>query len=174
VIGMQEQIMRGDDRSRPGDSQPRDSQPSAATFRSHVTIRGALLGMFAICLLACLLAAWRHADIVAGLGFVVGGILAPVYARRDALLHIVISAPVIFLLAEVVAQLIAAKGGAGHGSALAVLEGTFLTLANVAPWLLAGTAICLGIAMVQGLPECVRALRAGLRGEVRASKPRRG
>jgi hypothetical protein len=55
-----------------------------------------------------------------------------------------------------------------------VLEGTFLTLANVAPWLLAGTAICLGIAMVQGLPECVRALRAGLRGEVRASKPRRG
>ena len=146
----------------------------AAAFRSHVTTRGALLGMFAVCLLACLLAAWLHADAVAGVAFVATGILAPVYARQNALLHIVISAPVIFLLAEIVTQLITAPGTSGRSSAISVLEGTFLTLADVAPWLFAGTLVCIGVAMTRGLPQCVRDLRAGLRGDVRASSPRRG
>jgi hypothetical protein len=147
---------------------------TAATFRSHVTTRGALLGMFAFCLVACLLAAWLHADVVAGVGFVAAGILAPVYARRNALLYIVISAPVIFLLAEIATQVLTAPGRSGRGSAISALEGTFLTLAAVAPWLFTGTVVCVGIAMTRGLPQCVRDLRAGLRGDVRASGPRRG
>ena len=151
----------------------RDRQPRAATFRSHVTMRGALLGMFAVCLLACLPAAWLHADTVAGAGFVVAAILAPAYARRDALLHIVISAPVIFLLAEVVTQLLTAQGSSSRGSAMSVLAGTFLTLAAVAPWLFTGTVICVGAAMMRGLPQCIRELRAGLRGEVRSPSQRR-
>ncbi len=149
-----------------------DRRP-AASFRSHVTKRGALLGMFAVCLVACLLAAWLHADAVAGVGFVVTGILAPVYARQNALLHIVISAPVIFLLAEIITQLITAPGTSGRNSVISVLEGTFLTLADVAPWLFAGTIVCIGIAMTRGLPQCVRDLRAGLRGDARVSSPRR-
>lgn len=136
------------------------------TFRSHVTTRGALLGMFALCLVGCLLAAWLHRDVIAGVSFVATGILAPIYARRQALLYIVISAPVIFLLAEIAAQLITAQGG-GHGSALSVVEGILLTLAGVAPWLLSGTVICVGVAISQGLPECIREFRAGLRGESR-------
>jgi|SRR5580692_370874 hypothetical protein len=151
----------------------RDRQPRAATFRSHVTMRGALLGMFALYLLACLPAAWLHADAVAGIGFVVAAILAPIYARRDALLHIVISAPVMFLLAEVITQLLTAQGSSSRGSAMSVLAGTFLALAAVAPWLFAGTVICVGAAMTRGLPQCVRELRAGLRGEVRSPSPRR-
>ena len=166
---MQGWITRTLGRSRRGGGQQR-----AATFRSHVTTRGALVGMFAICLAACLLAAWLHAEMLAGLGFVIGGILAPVYARRDALLHVVISAPVIFLLAAVVTQLLTVQGGSSRGSALSVLEGTLLTLADAAPWLFAGTAICIGIALLQGLPQCVRKLQARIRGEVRASSPRRG
>jgi hypothetical protein len=130
--------------------------------------------MFAVCLVACLLAAWLHADAIAGVGFVATGILAPVYARQNALLHIVISAPVIFLLAEIVTQLITAPGTSGRSSAISVLEGTFLTLADVAPWLFAGTIVCIGVAMTRGLPQCVRDLRAGMRGDVRASSPRRG
>jgi hypothetical protein len=150
-----------------------NGRPPAAAFRSHVTTRGALLGMFALCLVACLLAAWLHADVVAGIGFVAVGILAPVYARRNALLYIVISAPVIFLIAEIATQLMTAPGRSGRGSAVSALEGTFLTLASVAPWLFTGTVACVGIAMARGLPQCVRDLRAGLRGDVQASSPRR-
>ena len=95
------------------------------------------------------------------------------YARRDAQLHIVISAPFVFLLAEIATQALTAQGSSSRGSAMSVVEGTFLTLADVAPWLFAGTAICVGVAMTRGLPQCVRDLRAGLRGEVRATSLRR-
>ncbi len=95
--------------------------------------------------------------------------LAPVYARRDALLHIVISVPVIFLLAEIATQAMTAQGSSGHGSTLSVLEGTLLALADVAPWLFAGTAVCVIVAMMRGLPQCIR----DLRDDVRPS-PRRG
>ena len=132
-------------------------EAGAATFRSHLTARGALLGMFAMCVAACLLATWRQRDVIAGLGFIAGCVLAPVYGRREALLHVVISVPVVFLAAEIVAQSVAAQGSSGHASALSVLEGTFLTLANVAPWLFGGTVLCIGIAMFRGLPQCVRA-----------------
>jgi hypothetical protein len=160
--------------TRSGGRRYRDGgEPSAATFRSHVTARGALLGMFALCTVACLIAAWRHADVVSGLGFVVGCVLAPVYARRDALLPIVISVPMVFLLAELVTQALTAQSGASHGSALSVLEGTVLTLADVAPWLFAGTAVCVCVALPRGLPQCVRDLRAGLRGQAGATIPRR-
>jgi hypothetical protein len=151
-----------------------DHRHPTATFRSHVTTRGALLGMFALCLAGCLLAAWLHADVVAGVGFVATGILAPVYARRQALLHIVISAPLIFLLAEIATQVITAQGNSGRGSAMSVLEGTLLTLADAAPWLFSGTVICVAVAMAQGLPQCIRDFRAGLRGDGRPTGPPRG
>jgi hypothetical protein len=145
-------------------------QPSPPAFRSHVTTRGALAGMFALCLAACLVAASWRLDALAGFAFVAGCVLAPIYARRDALLHIVISVPVIFLLAEIATQAMTAQGSSGHGSALSVLEGTFLALAGVAPWLFAGTAVCVGVAMMRGLPQCIR----DLRGAARTTSPRRG
>jgi hypothetical protein len=151
----------------------RTAQPAATTVRSHLTARGALLVMFAVSLVTCLIAAWLHADVVAGAGFVTAAILAPVYARRDALLHIVISAPVLFLLAEILMQALTAQGSSSRGSVMSVLEGTLLTLADVAPWLFAGTAICAAVAMMRGLPQCIRDLRAGLRGEPMPSTPAR-
>jgi hypothetical protein len=159
-------------------------QRSPAAFRSHVTTRGALAGMFALCLVACLLAAWWRLGALAGLAFVAGCVLAPIYARRDALLHIVIAVPVIFLLAEIVTQAMTAQGNSGHGSALSVLDGTILALAGVAPWLFAGTALCVAVAMTRGLPQCVRDLRMpsgstafGIppdRSDAAATNPRRG
>jgi hypothetical protein len=125
-----------------------------------VTARGALAGMFVLCLVACLLGAWQGHDVLAGLGFCLTGVLAPVYGRREAQLAVVLSAPVIFLLAELVTQVLTAQGSSGHSSVLSVLEGTVLTLADVAPWLFAGTLACVTIAMARGLPDCVRRLRA--------------
>jgi hypothetical protein len=78
------------------------------------------------------------------------------------------------LLAEIIAQVATAQGSSSRGTVISVLEGTLLTLADVAPWLFAGTVICLVAAMVRGLPQCVRDLRAGLRGEARTASLRRG
>jgi hypothetical protein len=112
-----------------------------------------------LCLVTCLVAAWRQVDVVAGLGYCISCVLAPVAARRGAQLKVAVSAPVVFLVAEVIAQSLTAPGSSGHGMVLAVLEGTLLALAGVAPWLFAGTAVCIVIAMFRGLPQCVRDLR---------------
>lgn len=145
-----------------------------SSFRSHVTARGALLGMFLLCLVTCLVGGWRQVDILDGLAYCAGCVLMPVYARRDAQLRVVISAPAVFLLALVLAQALTAQGSSGHGSALSVAEGTFLTLADVAPWLFAGTALCLVIALTRGLSQCVRDLRADPARSAAARRPEPG
>src|SRR5215472_7827395 len=129
--------------------------------RARLPASVALLCMLAFCLVTCLLAALRQLDVLAGLGYCAGCVFAPVYARRSAQLRVAVSAPVIFLLAEIAAQSLTAPGSSGHGSAVLVLEGTVLALADVAPWLFAGTALCFVIAMLRGLPQCVRDLRTG-------------
>jgi hypothetical protein len=129
--------------------------------RGRLAASAALLGMLLICLVTCLVAAWRQLDVMAGLGFCVSCVLAPVYARRTAQLSVAISAPVVFLVAEIIAQSLTAPGSFGHGAVLSVLEGTLLALAGAAPWLFAGTALCIVIAMFRGLPQCVRDLRTG-------------
>jgi hypothetical protein len=126
-------------------------------------MRGALLGLAAADLVTFLIAAWLHAGAVAGLGFCAGAILAPFYLRREAQLQIAVSVPAVALLAVIITQALTAQGDSGHGSALSVLEGTFLTLAALAPWLFAGTAACIAVACYRGLPQCLRDLRAGLR-----------
>ena len=117
--------------------------------------------MLLLCLVTCLVAAWRQLDVLAGIGFCAGCVLAPVYARGSAQLRVAVSAPVVLLVAEIAAQAITAPSSHGHGSVLSVAEGTFLALADVAPWLFAGTAVCIAIAMFRGLPQCIRDLRTG-------------
>lgn len=136
-------------------------------LRGRLPASAALLSMLLLCLVTCLVAAWRQLDGLAGFGFCAGGVLAPVYARRSAQLIVAVSAPVVFLVAEIAAQSITAPSGSGHSIVLSVLEGTLLVLAEVAPWLFAGTAVCIVIAMFRGLPQCVRDLRTG--GAVRST-----
>jgi len=134
-----------------------------ATFRSHVTLRGAVVGMLVLSLVACLLSAWLNLGLLAGLGFCAGCVLGPRYARREAQLQVVASAPLIFLAAAIMTQIVTAQGASNHGRVLSVLEGTVLMLASAAPWLFAGTAACVGLAWRHGLPDCWRELRCGLR-----------
>jgi len=126
--------------------------------------------LFAGCLASCLLAAWLHLVVVAGLGFCAGSALAAWYCRPAALLRLVVAVPAVFATAVILAQLATLPWGGRHGLVLPVAGGTLLTLAAVAPWLYAGTAAALAIALFRGLPRCVRELRAELRG--RAPTPR--
>ena len=121
-----------------------------------------------MCLASCLLAAWLHRDVVAGLGFCAGSAVAARYTRPTALLRVVIAVPLVFLAAELAAQLLTSPGGR-PGLAVTVLEGTLLMLSWVAPWLFAGSAVAVAIALFRGLPQCIRDLRSELRGESRAS-----
>jgi hypothetical protein len=149
---------------RPGREATRAGSRSA-TFRLQLTTRGALLGLFAGYLLIFLVAGWSHTGVLAGLGFCAGAVLAPCYLRREAQLQATVSVPAIALAAVILAQAVTAQGNSSHGTVMSVLEGTVLTLAGLAPWLFAGTAMCLAVACYRGLPQCVRDLRDSLRFE---------
>jgi hypothetical protein len=122
--------------------------------------------MLAVFLVGNLIAGSTHVPWLAGLSYAAGGLLAVGYARRETLLFVVTTPPLIFLISLLGAELITA----GSSTLLATAEGTMLTLAAVAPWLFACTAGCVAVAMVRGLPRCIRDLRAGLNGRPNAAE----
>jgi hypothetical protein len=132
--------------------------------------RATLSGLFAWTLVSCLLAAWLHLAVVAGLGFCAGSALAAWYCRPAALLRMLTAVPAVFAVAEILAQFATRPAGGRRGLVVPVAGGTLLTLASVAPWLFAGTAGAVAIALFRGLPRCVRDLRAELRGRAPARR----
>jgi hypothetical protein len=128
--------------------------------RARLTGRGSVLVMILLFLAGCLIAAWSGLDWPAGVGYAAGVLLAAGYARREALLLVVITPPVIFATTLIAAELVTAGGS----TLLATTEGTILVLAAVAPWLFCGTAACVLVAWLRGLPRCVRDLRSELAG----------
>ena len=137
-----------------------DHQPPA-----RMTGRGAVLAMFALFFTGAALAGLLHLGVLVGFSFLAGCVLAARFARRSALLVVVVTPPLIFLIAVACAESISSSS-TGHSRVLAAAEGTILTLAAAAPWLFGGEALGLVLALFRGLPQCVRDLRAGLRGPV--------
>jgi hypothetical protein len=134
-----------------------------------MTARGAVVAMFALFFAGTLTAGWLHLESLGGLTFVAGCALAACYTRRDAMLTVVLTPPLIFLIALVIAELLTSHADTVHHTVTSAAEGTILTLAAVAPWLFAGVIIGLVIAMFRGLPQCVRDLRMDLRGDPRGT-----
>ncbi len=139
--------------------------PDPARARSGITARGAALVMLAVFLAGDLLAGWLGLSILTGLAFVAGCLLAAVGTRRHDLLFMVTTPPVIFLVAVVCGEVLTSPGSTFATSAGTVAAGTILTLSAAAPWLFGGVLLCLIIAMARGLPQCVRDLQLGLRGQ---------
>jgi hypothetical protein len=137
---------------------------SRAPDRAYVTARGAIVLMLGGFVACSLLAGWLHLEVLIGLGYAAVCGLTPFLVRSRALVQVVVAPPAFFLAAVVATQALTAQG-TGHGRTLSVLEGTMLTLAAIAPWLLGGTALCVGAAMFRGLPGSLRKLQAELRGE---------
>jgi Domain of unknown function (DUF6542) len=134
-----------------------------------VTIRGALAAMFAVFVLTCLVANWLNLTVLIGLGYVASCVTAPFFVRRRAQLHVVIAPPAIFLTAVLITQILTAQGTSRHGRVLSVVEGTLLTLAAIAPWLFAGTALGTVAALTRGLRESIRDVMAEVRGDAAVS-----
>lgn len=115
--------------------------------------------MAGVFLIGLLLAAWLGWAVLAGLAFMAGCVLAARYAATAALLTVVVSPPLLFLATVI---LVSAMTGPG-GLFMSAVVGSVVTLASVAPWLAVGMALTLVIALVRGLPRCIRDLYRELR-----------
>ena len=62
--------------------------------------------MLAVFFLGTLVADWMHLGVLTGLSFVVGAALAARYTRRDGLLTVVVTPPLIFMIALVVTEVL--------------------------------------------------------------------
>jgi hypothetical protein len=130
-----------------------------------MTARGAVLAMFALFFFGTLIADQLHLELLAGLSFVAGCALAACYSRRDALLTVVTTPPLIFMIVLVGTVLMTSHADTVRHTLTSAAEGVILTLAAVAPWLFTGVIIGLIIAVFRGLPQSVRDLGAELRGD---------
>jgi hypothetical protein len=129
-----------------------------------MTARGAVLAMFALFFFGTLIADRLHLELLAGLSFVAGCALAACYTRRDALLTVVTTPPLIFMIVLVGTVLMTSHADTVRHTLTSAAEGVILSLAGVAPWLFTGVIIGLIIAVFRGLPQSVRDLGAELRG----------
>jgi hypothetical protein len=121
-----------------------------------------MLLLFFIGLLA---ADWLHWSPLADASFLIGSAVAAWYTKQRDLLTVAVSPPLLFFIVLICVKALTATGNV----ALSAVEGTALTLANVAPWLFIGVVLSLIIAWFRGLPRCV----AELRRELRPDLPRR-
>jgi hypothetical protein len=130
----------------------------AASPAARLTGRGAVLTMAGVFLVGLLAAAVFGWTLLAGLAFLVGGVLAARYTVPADLLTVVISPPMLF-----VGLMVLVSAVTGPGSLLlSVVVGSVGTLTGAASWLAAGMGLTVAIAWARGLPHCIRDLRREL------------
>jgi hypothetical protein len=81
---------------------------------------------------------------------------------------VAVSPPALFLVAVIIGKALTSSGNL----ILSTAAGTLITLANSAPWLLAGTALSLIITFSRGLRQNITALSNELSGASAVSTPR--
>jgi hypothetical protein len=143
--------------------------PRAAGERGRLALtgRGAVAGMLVLFFVILLVATWLQWGFLAGASFLIGSVGAAWYTKRRDLLTVAVSPPLLFFAALVCVKALTAKGS----TIISTVEGTALTLANVAPWLFAGVVLSLIVAWVRGLPQCVADLRRDLRPGLPGPRP---
>lgn len=146
-------------RTAPGARSPGPRpRPAGAPAVLRLTGRGAILGLFVVLFLGILISGWLNSGIPADLLFLLGCGAMAWYTKPRDLLSVSISPPLAFFCACVLAKLITSSGGTSAA------EGILVTLATSAPWLFAGTALAIAIALRRGLLDNIRDLRASLQG----------
>jgi hypothetical protein len=148
------------------------AQQAAASARDRagmrLTGRGAVLGIFALCFLGILAADRLGWGLLTGGTFVVACVLAAALTQSSDLLTVAVSPPALFLIAVIFGKALTSSGNL----ILSTAAGTLITLANSAPWLLAGTALSLIIMFSRGLRQNIAALSSELSGAPAVSPAR--
>lgn len=134
----------------------------------RLTGRGALIGIFALCLLGILAADQLGWGPLTGGTFLLACVLAAAFTQSSDLLTVAVSPPALFLVAVIIGKALTSSGNL----ILSTAAGTLITLANSAPWLLAGTALSLIITFSRGLRQNITALSNELSGASAVSTPR--
>jgi hypothetical protein len=121
-----------------------------------------VVAVFAACEAGCFIASWARWDAFAGWVFFMASGLAVYYARPGMLLPVVVSPPVLFLVACVFAKMATTSG------LVSAMSAAVVTLAGAAGWMLAGMGLTVMIALGRGAAREVRDLigsfrQAGLR-----------
>lgn len=132
--------------------------------------RSAVVVMFFIFLLTNLSAGWLHVMALTGFGFAAGTVAAAGRTKRKHLLIVTTTPPALFLAALLAGELITLHVDHVAATPGLVLANVFLTLSTAAPWVFGGVAAALVIALVRGLPQCVRELRAQVTGTALADE----
>jgi hypothetical protein len=140
---------------RPDADIPTPGPPAGAV---RLTSRGAVLLMAAAFILGLLADALFGWAVLAGVAFVLGSAAAARYTKAADLLKVAVTPPLVFFCVLLCAKAMSATGNV----AVSVIGGSALTLASIAPWLFAGTAVNLIIGYARGLPRCVGDLRRSL------------
>jgi len=119
-----------------------------------------VLAVFGACVVGCFIASWTRWDAFAGWVFFMASGLAVYYVRPGVLLPVVVSPPVLFLLACVCAKLATAPG------LLTAMSSAVVTLAGTAGWMITGMVLAVVIALGRGVTHEVRDLVAAFRSEL--------
>ena len=115
--------------------------PSRST---RLTGRGAVVTMFAACVLGLLLGAWTGWTALADAIFVMTCALVACYTRASGLRYVVLCPPLAFGAGTVLAAALTVPG------AFLVMETILVTLGSSAPWLFTGTVLTAAIAFGRG------------------------
>lgn len=145
-------------RSSPPVSQRADQGQRAGQGPSaRLTARGAVVVVFGTCFLGLLIADWANWPELADAVFFMSSSLTAYYVRPGSLLPVAVSPPLLFFVAMALEKLVIAPG------MLAAFSRALVALADAAPWLFAGTALTVVIALLRGLAREVRTLVLELR-----------
>lgn len=122
-------------------------------LRPEIGARGATVTVFMSSLMSDMAAQYLHAVRLTGFGFAVGCAAAASLARRRALMVVITTAPLVFLVAITCAEALAAHADHIGLSAGRICARVLFTLASTAPWLFGGFAWALLIAICRVLAQ---------------------
>jgi hypothetical protein len=129
----------------PGQAARTHGPPQRRASRSiTLTGRGAVVALFASCLLGLLVTAWTGLAAVSDVMFVMTCGLVACYTRVSGLRTVVVCPPLAFFAGSVLAQLITAP------DTFSAAAGILVTLGGSAPWLFTGTGLTVAIALGRG------------------------
>jgi hypothetical protein len=124
---------------------------SIVAFAPESTALHGMAAVFGVCLAGLMVAAWAGWEELGYAVFFMASSLTAYFVRQGSLLPVVVSAPLLFLLACLTASVLTPS--------LALLS----TLADGAWWLLAGMALTVVIGLRRGLAAEVREIWGDLR-----------
>jgi hypothetical protein len=138
-----------------------------------LTGRGAVVVLFAVCLLGLLIADWTGWSAVGDALFLMNCGVVACYTKASGLRNVLVSPPLAFLGGAACAELITAP------DTFSAATGVLITLGTSAPWLFTGTGLTLVIAISRGYRPDLSALAAmpvfaSLADAIRDARPGRG